>query len=172
MRVGCRRVRASLSEANSEYRRRTSRSCCLSLACGARISNRNRAYPSSNGIHYVSTPAFYTLSGIRDYDGRIGGLVENLLYTACVAPGFSPRCGLFVSLGNLVVVTMRCRRNLAKRGLIIFATRSRRVRDIVRWIWKQFQDGELNVPRGTRTCSSMPRGCDDREIWPGYNSQW
>jgi len=95
--VGCNLVRASLSDANSEYRRRTSRSYTSSVRKGNHPKRgyfekpRSLTYISSDGIHNITTAILWALSSVGDEDGQLGVLIKYLLDATIVASGFPPR---------------------------------------------------------------------------------
>lgn len=88
-RVGCRLTSVCLNEANSEYRRRTSKS----YATESQVSQRKllayltfivATHARTNGINNVSTASFMVLASIRDQYRHFGILVEYLLDAAVV----------------------------------------------------------------------------------------
>ena len=68
-------------EANSEYRRRTSRSCSQSANAPP---DSTHAYSSPDSICDVATAAFLTFACVGDDDLKIVVLAQYLLYSAVV----------------------------------------------------------------------------------------
>lgn len=115
IRVGCNRQSASRSEANSEYRLRTSRSWIYTVSRELQGSNDHPAYPSPDRVDDRLPTALQTLPSISDQDRKLGVLVEDLLDAAIVAAGLPPWDHLRLGLIFLVAFDRVCRRMVAGR---------------------------------------------------------
>ena len=126
MRVGCRRVRASLNEANSEYRRRTTSSCKQSERRPFRMGHSD-PYRCPDCVDDVFTTALLALSSICNHDRHLRVLVEHLLNATVVSAGLDTWYEFTMGMSFGSFVALRIARLFGKtrlmRSLVIGCSR-------------------------------------------------